>query len=141
MIYLIQQSWQFTVLRGQTHQENISRDNFTKVFLGIFENLELLLLREKFQKSICDEVFSSDVNCSRAILIKRNSTTYVFLDIFQSFLCSYFKTSPWRHLWWSLAEFWKVVKSDSIRDKCQGIPLVWIGLAVAYVWGGGMINI
>ena len=33
------------------------------------------------------------LNCSHAILLKGNPITYVFLNIFQSFQCSYFKTS------------------------------------------------
>ena len=42
-----------------------------------------------------------------------------FLDIFQSFRSSNFKTPSWEHLWWSLEEFWVVDYSSVFFLKCD----------------------
>ena len=77
---------------------------------------EYLSLSECYKKSICIEVFSPVVDCT-----KYKSTKYIVLDIFQSFRCSFFKAPSWEYLWcnyWAKdysSVFW--LKNDSTRDK------------------------
>ena len=72
---------------------NVSeKEDFCKYFFGIFEILENSFLSELFKKNICRGVFRSavDEDCFHAIVLKKDSTTYILLDIYQSFRCSYF---------------------------------------------------
>ena len=48
------------------------------------------------------EIFAGFILCANSIL-------YVFLDIFQSFCCSYFKISSWKHLYDSFIELQIIV--------------------------------
>ena len=71
---------------------------------------------QSWRKSIHLQVSMSFIqkclsHCSRAILFNANSTTYVFLNFFESFRYSYFKTPSWKHLWWSLVEVYTVDQS------------------------------
>ena len=66
---------------------NVSeKEDFCKLFIRIFEIFENSFLSELFMKNICIGDFRSAIGCRlyRAILLKRNSATYIFLDIFQS---------------------------------------------------------
>ena len=67
------------------------QEDFCKNFLGIFEISENSFLSELFKINICRGVFRSAVGCRlhSCNRLKSNSTTYIFLDIFKSFWCSY----------------------------------------------------
>ena len=72
---------------------NVSeKEDFCKYLFGIFEILENSFLSELFKKNICWGVFRSavDEDCFHAIVLKKDSTKYILLDIYHSFRCSYF---------------------------------------------------
>ena len=98
---------------------------FRKDFFYNFKILEHPFLSEHFQNvSISSVVRQQVVDCICATLLKKNSTTYVFLTIFQSFLAQLFQNIFMRS---SVTELSRVLgcrlqsclvlKSDSTRDN------------------------
>ena len=84
---------------------NITSDKkrqFCRYIFGICKILEHPFSSEHLQKNICSRDFSLWTfisGSSRPVVLKENSTAYVFLDIFQSFQNTLMKSSvtDWLH--------------------------------------------
>ena len=86
---------------------NVRESHFRKDLFGIFEILEHPLLSKHSQS-----VVQSGSRLYRAILIKGNSTTYIFLTKFQSFRCIYIFQNTLIKL--SVTEFSRVLNCTTI---------------------------